>query len=119
MSLPTLPMLGTAQAAGAVGERPVGNQKAALHNPLERLSFCALSPTPGTGLDHKLNQGRVVAAKTPQTSQDLPASPSPGMNAQVCNGSSFSPHHLTFLLDLLQHLTEHCINSAKQGGGVG
>lgn len=41
------------------------------------------------------------------------------MNAQVCNGSSFSQHHLTFLLDLLQHLAEHSINSAKGGEGEG
>lgn len=37
------------------------------------------------------------------------------MNAWVCNCNSFPQHHLTFLLDLLQHLAEGSINSAQYG----
>lgn len=61
------------------------------------------------------------SAKIPQVSQGLPVSPSSGMKAQVCNYSSFSQHHLTLLLDLLQYLAEHSINSANVGrkGGMG
>lgn len=95
-----------------VGERPAGNRKAAIQNSLWRLSFHACTPTPGTGLDQKLNGGD-WRLQTLQMSHELPASPSPGMNAQACHCSSFPQRHPTCPVDLLQCLAEHSRNSAK------
>lgn len=61
----------------------LGTKKLPPTIPREGYPFVPLPHPQVMGLDQKLNWGRVVAAAIPQMSQDLCASPSPGMNAWV------------------------------------
>ena len=94
-----------------MGEGPVGNQKATLHDPLGGLSFCAFVPTSGMGAGSKAEVGQSGSCRgTPDESRP------PCLSWHECPGlqlQQLSQRQLTFLLDLLPHLAESSIYPAQ------